>query len=150
VGVLGGLVGGLAGGFALEYLRLLVPQLALFRLVGLVILGVAIAAFYGIIEHGMSFGVLRILTGELKGKEYLLNQRRLRIGRSRRSEIALGSYEELADFQAQVVIRGGEAVIENLEPGLPIQVNERRVSERALKIGDVIRIGPAKLYYRAG
>lgn len=150
VGVLGGLVGGLAGGFVLEYLRLLVPGLALSRLAGLVVLGAAIAAFYGIIEHGMSFGVLRILTGELKGKEYLLNQRRMRIGRSRRNEIALGSYEELADCQAQVVIRKGEPVLENLEPTLPIQINERRVSERALKFGDVIRIGPAKFYYRAG
>jgi hypothetical protein len=150
VGVLGGLVGGLAGGFVLEYLRLLVPGLALFRLAGLVVLGAAIAAFYGIIEHGMSFGVLRILTGELKGKEYLLNQRRMRIGRSRRNEIALRSYEELADFQAQVVIRKGEPILENLDPDLPIQINERRVSERALKFGDVIRIGPAKIYYRAG
>jgi len=150
VGVLGGLVGGLAGGFVLEYLRLLVPGLAVARLAGLVVLGAAIAAFYGIIEHGMSFGVLRVLTGELKGKEFLLNQRRLRIGRSRRAEIALRSYEELADVQAQVVIRKGEPVLENLQPSLPVQVNERRISERALKFGDVIRIGPAKIYYRAG
>lgn len=150
VGILGGLVGGLAGGFVLEYLRLLVPGLPVARLAGLVVLGVGIAAFYGIIEHGMSFGVLRVLTGELKGKEYLLNQRKVRIGRSRRNEIALRSYEELADVQAQVVIRKGEPVLENLEPSLPVQVNERRISERALKFGDVIRIGPAKIYYRAG
>jgi hypothetical protein len=150
VGVLGGLVGGLAGGFVIEYLRLLLPGLALFRLAGLVILGAAIAAFYGIIEQGMSFGVLRVLTGELRGKEFLLNQRRLRIGRSRRNEIALRSYEGLADVQAQVVIRKGEPVLQNLEPALAVQVNERRISERALKIGDVIRIGPAKIYYRAG
>jgi hypothetical protein len=150
VGALGGLVGGLAGGFVIEYLRLLVPGLAVIRLVGLVVLGAAIAAFYGIIERGMSFGVLRVLTGELRGKEYLINQRRLRIGRGRRNEIALSSYEGLADRQAQIVIRRGEPVLVNLEPRLPMLVNEQKAAERVLKFGDVIMIGPAKIYYKYG
>ncbi len=151
VGILGGLVGGLAGGFVLEYLRLLLPGFPLFRLVGLVVLGAAIAVFYGIIERGMSFGVLRILTGELRGKEYLINQRRIRIGTSRRNEIALRSYAGLAEVQAQIVIREGEPVLVNREPRLPVLVNELRIStERPLKFGDVIRIGPAKFYYKYG
>jgi hypothetical protein len=150
VGALGGLVGGLAGGFVIEYLRLLGPGLAVSRLAGLVVLGAAISAFYGIIEEGMSFGVLRVLTGELRGKEYLLNQRRVRIGRARRNEIALPSYEELADLQAQVLIRRGEPFIENLRPEVPVLVNDRRVTERALKFGDVIKVGPAKIWYKQG
>jgi hypothetical protein len=150
VGVLGGFVGGLAGGFILEYLRLLVPGLPVFRLLGLVVLGAAIAAFYGIIERGMSMGVLRILTGELRGKEYLLTQRRVRIGRSRRNEIALRSYEGMADVQAQIMARRGEPVIVNREPGTPLLVNELRVTERVLKFGDVIKVGPAKFYYKYG
>jgi hypothetical protein len=150
VGALGGLVGGLAGGFVIEYLRLLGPGLAISRLAGLVVLGAAISAFYGIIEEGMSFGVLRVLTGELRGKEYLLNQRRVRIGRARRNEIALPSYEDLADLQAQVLIRRGEPFIENLRPEVPVLVNDRRVTERALKFGDVIKVGPAKIWYKQG
>ncbi len=150
VGALGGLVGGLVGGFVIEYLHLLLPGLAFFRLVGLIVLGVAIAACYGIIERGMSFGVLRILAGDLRGKEYLLNQRRLRIGRARRNEIALGSYDGLADRQAEIVIRHGEPVLVNLEPRYPMLVNEQKTNERVLKFGDVIRIGPVKLYYKYG
>ena len=80
VGVLGGLVGGLVGGFALEYAALLFPQLAYPRLLGFLILGLAIGVFYGLVERGLSFGVLRLLTGPLKGKEFLLNQRRMNIG----------------------------------------------------------------------
>ena len=68
VGVLGGLLGGMVGGFALEYSRLLLPGFALFRLLGLVILGLAIGFFYGLIEQGMSFGVLRILTGSSRAR----------------------------------------------------------------------------------
>ncbi len=150
VGALGGLLGGLAGGFVIEYLRLLGPGLAASRLVGLVVLGAAISAFYGIIEQGMSFGVLRVLTGELRGKEYLLNQRRLRIGRSRRNEIALPSYQGLADVQARVEVRRDEPVLVNLQPGVPVLVNELRVTERALKFGDVIKVGPVKIWYKQG
>jgi hypothetical protein len=148
VGLLGGLIGGLVGGFVLEYLRLLVPGFRFTRLVGLVILGVAIAAFYGLIEKGLAHGVLRVLTGALKGKEYLLTQSRVRIGRSRGNEIALAPYADLADRQAEIRVRRGEAILSNLEPKRPLLVNDRQVKEHRLKYDDVIRVGSVKLFYR--
>ncbi len=148
VGILGGFVGGLAGGFALEYSRLLIPQLALSRLIGLVILGLAIGLFYGLIEQGMAFGIIRILTGELKGKEFLLNQGRMRIGKSKRNEVALPAYADLADHQAQIKIVKGDVVLTNLEPKLPMLVNEQKVQEQRLKLGDVIKIGSAKIFFK--
>jgi MFS family permease len=150
VGVLGGLLGGIVGGLALEYSRLLLPGFALFRLVGLVILGLAIGFFYGLIEEGMSFGVLRILVGELKGKEFLLTERRLRIGRSPRNEIALPTYKDLADVQADIRVRKGEPVIKNLEPRVTMMINEEKVQEKKLKLGDVIKIGSARIFYKYG
>ncbi len=148
VGVLGGLVGGIVGGLVLEYSRLILPRMALSRLLGLVILGLAIAFFYGLIEQGLAYGVLRILTGVLKGKEFLVGQRRMRIGRSPRNEIALPAYEDLAEIQAQIRIKRGDAILTNLEPRLPMLVNEQKHTERALKLGDVIRIGSAKIYFK--
>ncbi len=146
---MGGLVGGLVGGFALEYSRLLIPSFPLSRLIGLVILGAAIAVFYGLIEQGMAYGVLRILTGELSGKEFLVNQGRMRIGKSRGAEIALPSYGDLADVQAQIRVRKGEPVLENLQPRLPVMVNDRKIQEdRKLKLGDVIQIGSAKIFFK--
>jgi hypothetical protein len=47
VGALGGLIGGLAGGFPPEYAALLFPKLAYPRLLGFLILGLAIGVFYG-------------------------------------------------------------------------------------------------------
>ncbi len=131
IGILGGVAGGLIGGFVLEYARMVLPLAGWSRLVGFATLGCAIGVFYGLVERGMSFGILRILTGSLKGKEFLLNQRRMRLGRSPRNEIALPSYEDLADRQAQVRIRKGEVVLVNLEPRLPILVNEQRLEESA-------------------
>jgi hypothetical protein len=148
IGILGGLTGGLLGGFILEYARLLLPVAGVSRLIGFATLGCAIGAFYGLIEKGMSFGIFRVLTGGLKGKEFLLNQRRMRLGRSPRNEIALPSYEDLADRQAQVRVSRGEVVLVNLEPRLPILVNEEKVTEKRLKLGDVIRVGSVRMFYK--
>jgi len=147
VGALGGLVGGLAGGFALEYAAFALPKLAYPRLLGFLILGLAIGVFYGLVERGLSYGVLRLLAGPLKGKEFLLNQRRLNIGRSRSNQIALPEYA-MADRQAQIRIRRGEVSLVNLEPRVPVLVNERKVEETRLKYGDVLAIGPAKLFFK--
>jgi hypothetical protein len=148
VGLLGGLLGGLAGGFVLEYLRLLLPEFRFNRLVGLVILGAAIAVFYGLIERGLAHGVLRVLNGALKGKEYLLTQNRVRIGRSRRNEVALAPYEDLAERQAEIRLKRREAILVNLETKRPLLVNEQPIKEHPLKYDDVIRMGSVKLFYR--
>ncbi len=148
VGVLGGLAGGLVGGFALEYARVLSPAFIWWRLLGFVILGLSISVLYALIESGMSLGVLRVLTGPMKGKEYLLNQNRLRLGRSRRNEIALPGYEDLAELQARIRIRKGEVMLSSVAPRPSILVNEKKVEETRLKLGDVIHIGSVRLFYR--
>ncbi|OHD75242.1 MAG: hypothetical protein A2V99_11885 [Spirochaetes bacterium RBG_16_67_19] len=147
VGALGGLIGGLAGGFALEYAALLFPKLAYPRLLGFLILGLAIGVFYGLVERGLSYGVLRLLAGPLKGKEFLLNQRRMNIGQARSNQIALPGYR-MADRQAQIRIRRGEVSLANLEPGVAVLVNERKIQESRLKYGDVLAIGPARLFFK--
>ena len=147
IGIFGGLIGGLIGGAALEYSRLYLPASLPSRLIGLVILGLFIALFYGIIERSMAFGTLRVLNGRLKGKEFILNEGRIRIGRGRRNQITLEPYEKLADRQAQIRFRRGEALLTNLEPQNPVLVNDRPVKEHRLKYEDVLKIGSAKLFY---
>lgn len=148
VGALGGLIGGLLGGLALEYSRLLLPRFAWYRLAGLLVLGAAIGLAYGLIERGLSAGVLRVLTGRLKGKEFSVNQNRLRIGAGPRNAIDLSGYEGVSDRHVLVRVRRGQAQLVNLEPRLPVLVNDRPAQEQALKYEDVVRIGSARLFYR--
>lgn len=148
VGVLGGLAGGLLGGAVLEYTRLLLPGFAWFRLAGLAVLGLAIGLAYGLIEKGLSAGVLRVLTGRLKGKEFPVNQNRLRIGSGAGNAIDLAGYEGVAERHALVRVRRGQALLVSLEPKRPVLVNERPVQEQALKYEDVVRIGSARLFFR--
>jgi hypothetical protein len=147
IGLVGGLIGGLIGGAALEYSRLYLPPTLPSRLMGLVVLGLAIALFYGIIERSMAFGTLRVLNGRLKGKEFILNEGRVRIGRAKRNQITLEPYENLADRQALIRFRKGEVLLTNLEPNNPILVNDQPIKEHRLKYEDVLKIGSAKLFF---
>jgi hypothetical protein len=147
IGLVGGLIGGLIGGFALEYSRLYLPANLPSRLIGLAVLGLAIGLFYGIIERSMAFGTLRVLNGRLKGKEFILNENRIHIGRAKRNQITLQPYEKLADRQVQIRFRKGQGLLTNLEPQYSVLVNDQPVKEHRLKYEDVLKIGTAKLFY---
>ena len=147
VGVLGGLIGGFLGGLALEYARLLFPAISLARLAGLVLFGLLLGFFYGLVESRLAFGVLHVLNGALQGKEYLITQGKVRIGAAERSEVRLAGYAGVADEHAALRRRRDDVVIERLDPRFPVQVNEEAVEERALRMEDVIRIGSAKFIY---
>lgn len=152
VGIAGGLAGGFVGGLALEYLRLLIPNIMLARLFGLLIFGIFIGFFYGLIEDRMSFGVLRVLNGKLRGKEFLVNQRRLRIGGSEKNDIRLDEYRDVADFHTELKVKRKKGdfdiILKNLDSQAPAAVNDDRIDEHILKLNDVIKIGSVKLMYR--
>jgi MFS family permease len=148
IGFLGGLVGGLVGGFFIEYSKLLLPNFFLFRLVGLMLFGFSIGFFYSLIEQGMSAGVLQVLNGRLKGKEILINQNKLKMGKTKKNDVILIAYSKIANEQAVFKTRAHEVNLVNLSPEVPILVNEEAIKEKKLKFGDVIKMGSVKLYYK--
>ncbi|MCK5503832.1 MAG: hypothetical protein KAJ10_01650 [Thermodesulfovibrionia bacterium] len=152
VGMAGGLAGGFIGGLGLEYFRLLLPDIMLARLLGLLIFGGFIGFFYGLLEDRMSFGVLRVLNGRLRGKEFLVNQRRLRIGGSDKNDIRLDDYQDIADFHTELRVnrkKGDfDVVLKNLDTQAPAAVNDDRIDEHILKFNDVIKIGTVKMMYK--
>ncbi len=147
IGVLGGLIGGFLGGLALEYARVLFPAIAFARLAGLVLFGLLLGFFYGLVERRLAFGVLHVLNGALRGKEYLISQGRMRIGAAERNDVRLEGYAGVADEHAALRLRRDDVVIRRLDPRFPVQVNEEPVDEQPLRMEDVIRIGSAKFIY---
>lgn len=147
VGLTGGLLGGILGGLAVEYLNLVLTSMIFTRLIGLLILGLLIGFFYGLVEHRLSFGVLKVLNGKYKGKEYLINRRRTRIGSGKKADILLEPYEKVDDLHAELRIKGDEVIVRSLASDTPVTVNDDRISEQQLKYDDVIRIGTAKFIY---
>ena len=147
IGALGGLIGGLVGGAVLEYSQVFLPGFAYARLAGLLAFGAFVGAAYALIEKRMSRGVLRVLNGPLKGKEFVVNQNRMRIGQSRRAEIRLNGYRQVADLHAQLRAKGQDLTVRRREDN-PVLVNDREVEEHTFKYEDILKVGSAKLYYR--
>ena len=144
VGMLGGWIGGLLGGLIMEYLQLYLTTMMLGRLAGIVILGLLIGFFYGLVENSLAFGTLKMLNGEFKGRDYLINFHRVRLGTGQKAHIRLEPYEDVADLHAELLVRRGRLYLHSLDESNEVLVNDDPISEKELKFEDVIKIGQAK------
>jgi len=148
VGLLGGLGGGILGGAIMEYSKILFSETISFRLIGLVCFGGLLGIFYGFVENKLSYGVLKLLNGELKGKEYLLVRKKTGIGHSNQADIQLSAYKDIEAHHAEFNVERNEIVLIGKSAKTPVIVNEDKVKEHVLKLGDVIQIGSAKFLYQ--
>lgn len=145
MGLSGGLLGGLLGGIALEFLA---------RPLGFVLYGFLLAGFYSLIEGVQSSGVFRLLNGPHKGREFILNQRRLRIGSWPGSDILIQGYSGTAPHHAELRQRRGELYLKALVPPEEGKTkrNDRPLDQETapvlLKFDDVLQIGSAKFLFR--
>lgn len=148
VGIIGGITGGFLGGLALEYSRLIIPNIMFARLIGLVIFGLFIGLSYGFVEKRLSYGVLRLLNGKNKGTEFLINQKKMSIGAGEKNSIILLGYNTVSDTHADINVKGENVVIKKHSPKTIISVNDDKVDEHELIMDDVIQIGSAKFQYK--
>ncbi len=149
MGVTGGIVGGVLGGAALEYAGFLLPDY-LSRPMGLMLLGLLIALFYVLVEGALAYGRLRLLNGLYKGKEFILNERRITIGAASGSDIYLPEYNRVGSSHATVREEKGELLLIPGE-GEKVKINDVEVpseGSKPLKFEDVIQVGSAKLLYQ--
>ena len=146
IGAIGGLLGGFLGGAAIEYAVVVLPTLPALRLAGLVLFGLLVSVFYGIIERQLSYGLLRLLNGRYKGKEFVINQRRMRIGNAPDCDILLAQYRNVAPHHVRARVVRGDVYL-SAEDDTSLIVNDEAVDEHKLKYEDVIKIGNAKLFY---
>ncbi len=143
-GGLGGLVGGLLGGAGLEGLVRLVENPVLGRAAGFVILGCGIGFFLGEFERRFSYAKLRVLTGPLRNREYVLSRRRSALGSGLGAQVYLHGYRGTGGAHAEIVESGGDMLIVTVEQD--VRVNEEPVqAERYLKYHDVIDLASVRL-----
>jgi hypothetical protein len=146
LGALGGAGGGFAGGLLFAWLGAAAPSFYVGRLLALAVMGGLISLLYSLLEKRFAAGTFKALNGPLKGKEYLVNQRRISIGRTERLDIVLKGYKDVAPVHALVrAERGGKLTIEKKEG--KVLVNDREIDRAPLELDDVIKLGSAKFLY---
>jgi hypothetical protein len=148
-GIIGGFVGGFCGGLVFEYsLKIFIPDVLYARLLGFVVLGLLIGIFYGFVENKLARASFYLLNGRYKGKEYLLNQRNVTIGREERADVSLDSYRQVSEQHAAVQAKKKKVIIRDKNSKTGTYVNDKRISEINLQDGDVIRIGEAQFLFK--
>ncbi|MBI9106367.1 MAG: hypothetical protein JEZ04_06430 [Spirochaetales bacterium] len=144
-GILGGLLGGLSGGMGLEFIIRYLPEASLARAAGLLWMGSMIGLFLGEFEKRFSYARLRVLNGRLKDREFLLVNKKIRLGENLQDDLYLKGYKKVA--RAIISRADGEIYIEG-ENNSRILVNDQIAeTKRTLKYQDVLKLGDVKLLY---
>lgn len=90
--------------------------------------------------------ILRLSTGPLAGKVVDL-QPRLRVGRHPFNEVSLAD-PGVSRYHCWILLRDGVASVEDLASANGTIVNGERIrARRALKAGDVIRVGTTEIVF---
>ncbi len=145
LGLIGGGLGGFLGGLAFTLLSMYAPDFVVGRLFALMVLGGLISVLYSFLERRFAAGSLKALNGPLKGKEFLVSQRRMRIGADPSSDIVVSGYRNVAPNHASLRAKRGELSVKR--EGAAVIVNDKEASDQQLKLDDVIQIGSAKFLY---
>lgn len=147
VGLAGGVLGGLAGGAALAGLSFAFPGKPLSLLAGLAIFGLSLSVCWSLFENQFSSGALMLLNGPLKGKEYSVLSRTMKIGTAPDCDIVLKGYPEVEALHATVHLSRGKVMLQQEKAGARLLVNDEPPAGRSLKPEDVVAIGKAKFIY---
>jgi CDP-diglyceride synthetase len=146
LGAIGGTVGGFLGGLLFVWLSTTAPDFLGGRLIALIVMAGLIGSLYCLLERRFAVGTFKALNGPLKGKEFIVNQRRISIGSDSGRDIALRGYRDVAPLHALIKVeRGGKLLIEKKDG--PLVVNDKDVPSARLELDDVIKIGSAKFLY---
>jgi hypothetical protein len=147
-GALGGAVGGMAGGVVLETMTLLLSGNAWAKISGFALFGMSVGLFLGLFEWRFAFARIRILSGAARDREYLLSDRRTRLGSGASDAVDLAAYAGVETSHCAILRRGPDMILESPD-GSGVRVNDADAAPRhMLKYGDVIRVGSAKLLVR--
>ena len=143
--LMGGIVGGELGGLLFDPInRFLFPatdQGDVFRLVGFCTLGLCIGIFVALSERLGREGWLRVRTGPLRGKAFILYHNPTIIGASPSAHIYLFKDPKVAPEHVALHRSGNGYELVQSSSDAPVSVNNAVVHRRRLISGDQITIG---------
>ncbi|MBI3270818.1 MAG: protein kinase [Planctomycetes bacterium] len=91
---------------------------------------------------------LTVIEGPARGREFLFwKDERILVGRSFEARVSLPEDPSISRIHCALAIRRGECLLEDLGSGNGTTVNRRRVEQRALADGDVVRLGASALRF---
>ena len=149
--LMGGVVGGVLGGLLFDPInRFLIPaaeQGDILRLVGLSMVGLCVGIFVAMSERLGRDGWIRVLTGPLRGKAFILYHNPTIIGASPTANIYLFKDAKIAPEHVALQRAGNGYELVQRKSDAPVMVNNLPVHRRRLVSGDQIIIGDTILLF---
>lgn len=143
--LMGGIVGGVVGGLLFDPInRFIFPSIEqgdIMRFVGLSAIGISVGLFVALSERLGREGWLRVRTGPLRGKAFILYHNPTIIGSSPASSIYLIKDKKVAPQHATLHRSGSGYEIASCSSDAPILINNLAVGRRRLVSGDQITLG---------
>lgn len=140
-GMLGGVIGAAIGGLLFDPISLLTQGGEASRAIGMSILGASTGIAIGLVESALKDRWLYVSGGPLAGKQFVLYQDMVTIGRSQSNTIYLFKDPGVLEQHATIEHRAGKSLMTAYGPvvvsGQPLQSR----MQRALNNGDSIQVG---------
>lgn len=146
---LGGLVGGALGGIMFDLignLAVVTGGGAVNRALGLTLTGAFIGLWIVIVERRLAPALLTIFSGQLEGRQFLLDKARLTLGKDERGDIGVFADPEVQPHHATLLQEGSGYTIQ-AESGAALAVNSQPTTRQVLNSGDEILVGQTRLRY---
>ena len=140
LGLAGGTIGGLLGGMLFDPICQLTGSAVPARCVNILGLGVGAAVATALLEEVAKQGWLKVATGVITGKQFILYRNPTVIGSSPKTEIYLFKDPTVAPRHAAINGIGGEFLLTALN-GATVLLNGKPVKQQRLRNGDQIRVG---------
>ncbi|AGC46687.1 hypothetical protein MYSTI_05408 [Myxococcus stipitatus DSM 14675] len=143
-GLIGGMAGALIGGLLFDPINLLFDsdgEAWLSRGVGFGVIGVVTGLMIGLVELAAREAWIKMLTGPLAGKEFVLFKSPTTVGSSPKSDVYLFKDSDVEPSHALIHALGEGYELEDKKSASGTYVNGRRVSRVRLASGDQVRVG---------
>jgi predicted lipid-binding transport protein (Tim44 family) len=145
-GLVGGMAGALLGGLLFDPISLLFEgfdtgEAWLSRGVGFGVIGLVTGLVIGLVEIAAREAWIKMLTGPLAGKEFVLFKSPTTVGSSPKSDVYLFKDSEVEPTHALIHAMGEGYELEDKKGAAGTYVNGRRVSRARLVSGDQVRVG---------
>jgi hypothetical protein len=141
IGLIGGAVGGAVGGLLLDPVAALTSSLQIGRLAATCCIGLITGAATGFIELAARTGWLKVTSGIIAGKQFILYRNPTYIGSAPDCQIYLFKDPQVGRRHAAIHLLDGRIEIEDLPLGSPTLINDQPITRRRLRHGDQIRVG---------
>lgn len=140
----GGFIGGFLGGFVFDFFT----GESSAQVVGMVITGLLIGLSMALLEQASKTRWIEIVSGGMAGKQFILYKTDLTIGSSPRADITLIKDPAIPELAARLTIKGNQAVLESINPSLPVAVNKQVAMRAVLTDGAELTFGKSIVRYR--